>query len=53
MNAISRNELAAILGRWLGGTVDYNIYLPQQHPVQLTPEEQTWIKRHRELRIAG
>ena len=52
MNAISRNELAAILGRWLGGTVDYNIYLPQQHPVQLTPEEQTWIKQHRELRIA-
>ena len=52
LDAISRDELEAILGRWLGEAVDYSTYLPRQNPLQLTPQDLAWIEEHRELRIA-
>jgi len=44
--------LEAILGRWLGETEDYGIYLPRHDRADLDDEERRWITQHPVLRIA-
>lgn len=52
LNAITRKELEAILGHWLGDVADYGIYLPRQDSVDLSAKERAWIERHPTLRYA-
>ena len=52
LDTLSRRELEVILGRWLGETTDYSIYLPRQDTVRLSAEERAWIAQHPTLRVA-
>lgn len=52
LDAISQDELKAILDRWLGASSDKAIYLPRRQDVELSPAERDWIERHKTLRIA-
>jgi ABC-type amino acid transport substrate-binding protein/DNA-binding response OmpR family regulator/anti-sigma regulatory factor (Ser/Thr protein kinase) len=52
LDAITREEMGEILGRWLGRQADYGIAFPLQQDLGLTPEERQWIKGHPTLRIA-
>ncbi len=52
LHAISRAEMREILVRWLGRQTDYGIRFPFQPKVQLSQSEQSWIKRHKRMRIA-
>ena len=52
LDIISRRELEVILGRWLGETTDYSLYLPRQDTVRLSEEERAWIAQHPALRVA-
>jgi ABC-type amino acid transport substrate-binding protein/DNA-binding response OmpR family regulator/HPt (histidine-containing phosphotransfer) domain-containing protein len=52
LDAITREEMEEILGRWLGEAGEYGVYLPRQDSVRLSQAEKAWIEDHRDLRIA-
>ncbi|MEW8375901.1 MAG: transporter substrate-binding domain-containing protein [Candidatus Thiodiazotropha sp.] len=50
--AISREEMHAILARWVDQSARLAIDLPLQSNLKLSPLEKAWIARHKTLRIA-
>ncbi|MET0065725.1 MAG: transporter substrate-binding domain-containing protein [Candidatus Thiodiazotropha sp.] len=52
LDLLSREEMEAIMGRWLGANVDYGQFLPRFDSVGLTRKEKAWIEQHPVLRIA-
>ncbi|MES9970256.1 MAG: transporter substrate-binding domain-containing protein [Candidatus Thiodiazotropha sp.] len=49
---ISRQEMDAILARWVDKPARIAIDLPLQSSLNLTPQEEAWLQQHRTLRIA-
>jgi polar amino acid transport system substrate-binding protein len=52
LDAITEQEMAEIMSRWLGRRADFGIAFPLQQDLGLTPEEQQWLARHRTVRVA-
>ncbi|MEJ2693247.1 MAG: transporter substrate-binding domain-containing protein [Candidatus Thiodiazotropha sp.] len=49
---ISRDEMEAILTRWIDYSARFGIELPIQSDLRLTPSEKSWLQQHKSLRIA-
>ncbi|MET0028220.1 MAG: transporter substrate-binding domain-containing protein [Candidatus Thiodiazotropha sp.] len=52
LDLLTREELEAILSRWLGASIDYGQFLPRYDSVGLSRKEKTWVEQHPVLRIA-
>jgi polar amino acid transport system substrate-binding protein len=52
LSAITRDEMDAILTRWIDNTSRLQIELPLQSKLKLTQAEQAWLKTHKTIRIA-
>jgi ABC-type amino acid transport substrate-binding protein/DNA-binding response OmpR family regulator/HPt (histidine-containing phosphotransfer) domain-containing protein len=50
--AISREEMQAILARWIDHSAQLAIDLPMQSTLSLSPGEEAWLHQHKKLRIA-
>ncbi len=52
LSKISRDEMQAILARWVDQSARIAIDLPMQSELNLSPEEMAWLQQHKTLRIA-
>ncbi|MEJ2622889.1 MAG: transporter substrate-binding domain-containing protein, partial [Candidatus Thiodiazotropha sp.] len=52
LKKITRDEVTAILNRWISQSAQNAIDLPFQSGLNLTQQEKVWLKAHKTLRIA-
>ncbi len=52
LSTITRDEMDAILTRWIDNASRLQIELPLQSKLKLSPAEQAWLKSHKTIRIA-